>query len=405
LTFRIFSFIIEVSKNMKKKIISWRYYSVGKENYHVCINKLFMDNLRNLYLASAFVAVLAGCLTVISIITDRTLLVRAVICCASGIIALLLACFTYYRMQTAYMSNRFVYIITTIYYANVMWLGIYLSVWASPDKLATIFLCFLICALLMFINPPPFNLCLTMGAIIFFTVSTIYVKGLENRILDIINTVIAGVISLYFTWYIGKLRLGLELSTTMLEDERDSYFDQSIIDELTQLKNRRDFQQTFKRYLSSYRTSDNWLCVAILDIDFFKLYNDHYGHPGGDECLRSVGRVLNSLKDSHDVYAARVGGEEFALLWFEAETSHVDVVVSHLQKLIKELKIPHEKSKVSPHVSISMGVFIEQCGAPTDTQTMYDMADKALYNAKEGGRNCAVISGSTIEQYKITPQI
>jgi diguanylate cyclase (GGDEF)-like protein len=389
---------------MWKKLYSWRYYSVGKEHYYECINKLFMDNLRNLYQANAFFAVLAACLTVVSIIMDRTLLFRAGVNCASGIIALLLACFTYYRMQTAYASNGFVYVITAVYYANVMWLSIYLSVWASPDKLATLFLCFLLCALLMFINPPPFNFCLTIGAVIAFTISTIYVKERENIILDLINTFIAGVISLYFTWYIGKLRLGLELSTTMLEDERDSYFDQSTIDELTQLKNRRDFQQTFKRYLSNYRTSDNWLCVAILDIDFFKFYNDHYGHPGGDECLRSVGRVLNSLKDSHDVYAARVGGEEFALLWFEADAKHVDAIVSHLQKLIKELKIPHEKSKVSPFVSISIGVFVGKCGASTDPQTMYDMADKALYNAKEGGRNCAVVFGNNIEQYKITPQ-
>jgi len=392
---------------MWKKIYSWRYYSVGKEHYYECINKLFMDNLRNLYLANAFVAVLAVCLTVISVIMDRTLHVRAYICGASGILALILAFYTYYKLQT-YATKRFIYVLTSIYYVNIMTLGIYLSVWASPDKLATIFLCFLICALLMFINPPQFNLCLTMLSIIIFTASTIYVKSSDvkapdNWILDIINTVIAGVICLYFTWYIGKLRLGLELSTTMLENERDGYYDQSTIDELTQLKNRRDFQQTFKRYLSNYRTSDNWLCVAIIDIDFFKFYNDHYGHPGGDECLRAVGKVLKSLKESLDVYSARVGGEEFALLWFETEISHVDVVVSHLQGLIKELKIPHAKSKVLPYVSISIGVFVERCGVPTDTQTMYDMADKALYNAKEGGRNCAVITGSTIEQYKITP--
>jgi len=389
---------------MWKKFNSWRYYSVGKDHYHECIDKLFMDNLRNLFQANVYFAILAAGLTVVSVAMDRTLLLRAGICCASGVIAMLLACFTYYRMQTAYVSSGFIYILTTIYYANIMWLGVYLSVWASPDKLATLFLCFLLCALLMFINPPQFNLFLTMGAVIVFSISTILVKERERMILDLINTFITSVITLYFTWYIGRLRLGLELSTTMLEDERDSYFDQSIIDELTQLKNRRDFQQTFRRYLSNYRTSDNWLCVAIIDIDFFKTYNDHYGHPGGDECLRSVGRMLNSLKESHDVYSARVGGEEFALLWFETETSHVDAVVSHLQKLISELKIPHEKSKVAPYLTISMGIFIEKCGASTDAQTMYDMADKALYNAKESGRNCAVITGSAIQQYKITPQ-
>jgi diguanylate cyclase (GGDEF)-like protein len=386
---------------MWKKLYSWRYYSVGKEHYHECINKLFMDNLRNLYQANAIVAAFAGCFTVLSIFIDKDI-IKAGICLGAALIALLMAFFTYYKLQT-YATKRFIYILTSIYYVNVMTLGIYLGVWSSPDKLATIFLCFLICVQLMFINPPQFNLCLTISAIAAFTVSTIFVKKFDIWLLDIINTSIAGAISLYFTWHIGKLRLGLELSTTMLENERDGYYDQSTIDELTKLKNRRDFQQTFRRYLSNYRTSDNFLCIAIIDIDFFKFYNDHYGHPGGDECLRSVGKVLGSLKETHDVYSARVGGEEFALLWFEAEISHVDVVVSHLQELIKKLKIPHAKSKVLPYVSISMGVFVERCGIPTDTQTMYDMADKALYNAKEGGRNCAIITGSTIEQYKILP--
>jgi diguanylate cyclase (GGDEF)-like protein len=387
---------------MWKKLYTWRYYSLGKEHYYECIKKLFMDNLRNLYQANAIVAILAGCFTVLSIVMDRDI-IKAGVCLAAALIALLLTFFTYYKLQTSCANSRFIYILTIIYYANVMTLGVYLSVWSSPDKLATIFLCFLICVLLMFINPPQFNLCLTISAIAGFIVSTIYFKSFEDRILDIINTMIAGAISLFFTWHITKLRIGLELSTTMLENERDGYFDQSTIDELTQLKNRRDFQQTFKRYLSNYRTSDNWLCVAIIDIDFFKFYNDHYGHPGGDECLRAVGRVLKSLKESHDVYSARVGGEEFALLWFEVEIPHVNVVVSHLQEKIKDLRIPHAKSKVLPYVSISMGVFVERCGVPTDTQTMYDMADKMLYNAKEGGRNCAVITGSTIDQFKITP--
>jgi diguanylate cyclase (GGDEF)-like protein len=388
---------------MWKKLYSWRYYSVGKEHYYECINKLFMDNLRNLYQANAIVAVLALLFAVLSIIMSKNFLsIQVGISLAAALIALLMAFLTYYKLQT-YATNRFIYILTIIYYANLMGFGIYMGVWLIPDKPATVFLCFLICALLMFINPPRFNLFLTISATAGFMVSAIFVKDFDIWILDIINVSIAGAISLFFTWHISKLRIGLELSTTMLENERDGYYDQSTIDELTKLKNRRDFQQTFKRYLSNYRTSDNYLCVAIIDIDFFKFYNDHYGHPGGDECLRSVGRALNSMKESHDVYSARVGGEEFALLWFEVDISHVDVVVSHLQELIKGLKIPHAKSKVLPYVSISIGVYVEQCGVPTDTQAMYDMADKALYNAKEGGRNCAVITGSTIEQYKVTP--
>ncbi|MDR0494457.1 MAG: GGDEF domain-containing protein [Treponema sp.] len=364
------------------------------------MNKIFVNNLQILRQANTIVAVFAGSFLILSIIAERNP-AKAGFCCAAAVIALLFSVFINYKMQTVLVNNRFIYTFITIFYANVMILGISLSV-LSPEKLATIFLCFEIGALLMFIISPLFNLCLTGGGLIIFIVSTVLIKKSEIWILDIINALVAAVMSLYFNWNVSKLRLGLEISATMLEDERNSYLDQSTIDELTQLRNRRDFQQTFKRYLSNYRTSDNWLCIALLDIDFFKYYNDHYGHPKGDDCLRAVGRVLNSLNDTHDVYSARVGGEEFALLWFESETSHVDTVVSRLQELIRDLKIPHEKSKVSPYVSISIGIFVEPCGMSDDTQTLYDKADKALYAAKEGGRNCAIIHGDAIEQYKVT---
>jgi len=388
---------------MLKKLYSWRYYSLGREHYLECLNKIFINNLLSLRQANTVLVVLAGFFSLISFIVEKNI-IGAGVCLAAAGVALIFAIYSNYKMQTIYMNNRFIYTAVTVFYANVMMLGIYLGVWSSPDKLATIFLCFIICALLMFIISPLFHLCLTGSAMICFIVSTILVKShnhFDNCILDIINATIAGIISLYFNWQISKLRLGLELSANLLEDERNSYFDQSTIDELTQLRNRRDFQQTFKRYISNYRTSDTWLCIALIDIDFFKFYNDHYGHPMGDECLRSVGKVLNSLNDLLDVYSARVGGEEFTLLWFESEASHVDVVISKLQELIKELKIPHEKSKVSPYVTLSIGVYIERCGLSDDTQAMYDNADKALYIAKEGGRNCAIVHGNEIEQYKI----
>jgi len=387
---------------MFKSYYTWRYFSLGKEHYYECINNIFLSNLRGLCQANILTAVFAVCYSIVSIAIERDI-TKAIICLAAAVIAVILAIYTNYKMQTQFMNSRFVYTLTILYYVNLMIFGIYLNVWSSPGRPATIFLCFLICALLMVINSPLFNLCLTSGAMICFIVSTIIIKTHDYWIWDVVNSIVACILSLYFSWQINKLRLGLELSTTMLENERNTYFDQSIIDELTQLKNRRDFQQTFKRYLSNFRTTDKWLCIAVLDIDYFKYYNDHYGHPEGDECLRAVGRVLNSLKDIFDVYSARVGGEEFALLWFESDASHVDTVIVKLQELIRELQIPHEESTVSPFVTLSMGVFIEPCGSSNDTHTLYDKADKALYIAKEDGRNQAVIYGDTIEQYKIRP--
>jgi len=389
---------------MRNILYAWRFYSLGREQYYECMTKVFGSNLHNLRQANTVIVVFAAGFSLFPILAERDI-VKAAIYFATAIIALVLALVSNYLMQKADIKNHSIYVLSVLFYANLLIFGTYLSVWSNPNELASIFYCFLICALLIFVNSPLFNLCLTLCAIAIFIVSTITLKSHDKSMFDIINVSISGVISLYFSWQIGKLRLGMELTTSKLEDERNRYYNQSTIDELTQLRNRRDFMQTFQRYLVNYRSTDDWLCIAMADIDFFKNYNDHYGHPKGDDCLRSIGGVLNSLKESMGVYAARVGGEEFALLWFEKDTSHIDNVVSYLTELIYELKIPHEKSKASPYVTLSIGVYVEKCGAQNSVQTLYDLTDKALYTAKGSGRNCTIVYGSEIKQYKIDPPV
>jgi len=383
-----------------KLLFSWRYYSYGPEQYKEYINRLFINNLSTLREISKIVAIILICFIAFPVFYEKNY-INALFYLPFAVIAFVLSYYANYKMQTTVVSNRFIYIFITLFYVNIMSFGIYMDIFSHQEKLASFFLCFLICALLMFVNPPQFNLCLTLSAMIAFIAISLYFKPFNVAVYDIIRTVLAGIISLYFTWQITKLRFGLEISTTILEEERNKYLDQSTIDELTKLKNRRDFMHTFQRYLTNYRSFDNWLCIAICDIDFFKNYNDHYGHPMGDSCLRSVAGVLNGLMDSMGVYAARVGGEEFALLWFEKNASHVDEVLTHISESIRELQIPHEKSKVSKYVTISIGVYIEHCGVSSETKVLYDLADQALYAAKGRGRNCAIVTGSEIEQYKI----
>jgi diguanylate cyclase (GGDEF)-like protein len=367
------------------------------------MGKVFIRNLNSLRQANTIAAVLIGCYSIVPLAVDKDFF-KAGIYLAAAIIALTLSLFTNYKMQGALVSNRLIYVLTTIYYANIMLFGLYLGVWANSGQFAVTFMCIMICALALLVNPPLFNLCLTIVAMGVFITVAINFKPSELWLSDICNLIFAGFISLFLTWQITKLRLGLELSANMLEDERNKYFDQSVIDELTQLRNRRDFMQTFQRYISNYRNTDDWLCIAIADIDYFKNFNDHYGHPKGDDCLRGVGRVFNNLKDNLGVYTARVGGEEFALLWFEKNAAAVDTVVHEIMKLMGEMKMPHEKSKVWPYVTLSIGVYVERCGSPNDMQTLYDSADKALYAAKTSGRNRAVISGAELKQYEIIPK-
>jgi diguanylate cyclase (GGDEF)-like protein len=388
---------------MRNLFYQWRFYTLGREQYAECMNRTFGSNLLNLRQANTIFFVFACCFSLFPILIEKDFR-KAAIYIAVALIALTLAFIVNYIMQKADVDNKVIYFLTAIYYVNIMVFGIYLGVWANPDDLASIFLCFFICALLMCINSPIYTLMLTLCAAAAFVASSVAVKDYDVWIFDVVNAGIASIISLYFSWQITKLRLGMELNASKLEEERIKYLDQSILDELTQLRNRRDFMQTFHRYVHNFRTTDDWLCMAISDIDFFKGYNDNYGHPKGDDCLRAIGGVLNSLKDSVGVYAARVGGEEFAMLWFEKDITHIDSVIQHVMKKISDLKMPHEKSKASEFVTMSIGVFVARCGAYNDTQALYDLADKALYTAKASGRNCAIINGDDIKQYKITPE-
>jgi len=364
------------------------------------MNNIFSNNLLNLRHGNAILAIFACCFAFFPIVFEQNIL-KAGIFLGVAFIAMIISFIANYLMQLLNVKKRVIYILITLFYTNLILFGTYLGVWSNRGGVASIFGVFLVCSLLLFINPPQFNLCLTLGAMVIFNLSSMIFKERTVWFYDIVNTLVAGSLSIYFSWHITKLRMGMELSASNLEEERNKYVDQSITDELTQLRNRRDFNQTFQRYLSNYRTSDDWLCIALADIDFFKFYNDHYGHPKGDDCLRGIGAALNSLS-ALGVYASRVGGEEFALLWFEKDVSHVERIITQWTDTIRALKIPHEKSKVSEYVTMSIGVYVVRCGTFHDTKVLYDLADKALYTAKSSGRNCTIVCGDEVKEYKIS---
>jgi diguanylate cyclase (GGDEF)-like protein len=225
-----------------------------------------------------------------------------------------------------------------------------------------------------------------------FTVIVVIFKSPAAYKIDIPNAFFSGAAGIAFGWRVIMNRLSLASVAGNMEDERNNYYQQSTVDELTQLKNRRDFTNTFQRFLTNYRQSDNFMCVAILDIDYFKSYNDYYGHPEGDECLRKVGEALKNLYNNKNIYAARIGGEEFALIWFEEDITETQNIASCICEKIRNLNIRHERSEAAPYVTVSVGINVMRCGTLCDVDTLYNLADKALYAAKKNGRNCAVIN-------------
>lgn len=175
-----------------------------------------------------------------------------------------------------------------------------------------------------------------------------------------------------------------------LKRYRDLLEQQSLLDGLTGIANRRHFDEVFnKEWRRALRSSDT-VAIVFLDIDFFKKYNDCYGHLAGDDCLRQVGITLKKSLQRAGDFVARYGGEEFVVILPGTSLQDAALVGEKIRANIEGMKVQHTMSEVSDYVTVSVGVTAVR---PTLTMTAASLvaaADSALYHAKKQGRNCVV---------------
>lgn len=161
----------------------------------------------------------------------------------------------------------------------------------------------------------------------------------------------------------------------------------SSLDGLTGIYNRRAFDEFLKTEWAFACKHGTPISLLLLDIDYFKKYNDTYGHIQGDECLKSVARQLEAFFHDKGYFAARYGGEEFAVVLPNTDAQKASQVAEDFQAAIREMKIEHANSKVSEIVTISIGVSCVKPSDPEEMKQILEFADRALYKAKQNGRN------------------
>jgi diguanylate cyclase (GGDEF)-like protein len=163
----------------------------------------------------------------------------------------------------------------------------------------------------------------------------------------------------------------------------------TILDSLTQVANRRRFDDYLLQEWIKLRQQKAPIGLILCDIDYFKLYNDTYGHPIGDYCLKQVALAIESMIQANSGLVARYGGEEFAIILPYADGKQALEVAEAIRLRVHSLKIVHQKSLVNEYVTMSLGVFSIVPNPESSPELLVAFADKALYEAKAKGRNIA----------------
>jgi len=198
---------------------------------------------------------------------------------------------------------------------------------------------------------------------------------------------------LYFVFRsIHKDHVELENTTSKLKKANKKLENLSYTDVLTGIHNRRYFNYIYARELKRAKRAKSYITFMMIDVDYFKQYNDFYGHLEGDAALKSVARVLKERLKRPSDYVFRLGGEEFGILLIDTDELNSAKIAHELCEGLHMSEIKHNASKISQYLTISIGVVSCIADSSLDDDVFLSRADEMLYRAKEAGRNRYVIT-------------
>lgn len=185
--------------------------------------------------------------------------------------------------------------------------------------------------------------------------------------------------------------------TQALQDANLELKNLTYKDALSGLYNRRYFDKQLLKEISRHQRQQEGLTLVICDIDYFKRYNDHYGHIGGDKCLQKVSECLSNTVSRSSDSICRYGGEEFAIILPNTQQIQAIKIVKDIKSALAKLAIEHSKSPVNESITMSFGIYSIVPSDKTTATVMISEADEALYISKATGRNCYTIAGAKMD--------
>ncbi len=245
--------------------------------------------------------------------------------------------------------------------------------------------------------PPLQNALTVIPSAALFLIASRLTKPVEQWRFDLIYTVISVLVGLFVSHHQTRLAIDNIIAKSCLTRANFALYHTCTTDELTGLSNRRMVFNTYDDILSECVQNNQSMACVVLDIDDYKQYNDAYGHPEGDELLRRIGEILCHYGAEQSVDIGRIGGEEFMAVWAEDSVLRCEHVAEELRRAVERMDIAHKGAVEHERVTMSVGV----CLLPAEkAQNAYYYADKALYRAKEAGKNCSCRYDAEEDSYR-----
>ena len=386
-----------MAKQILQSIQKWRYLGYDRDTLRRYGAEMDRANLRTTQRMCLLALALTALLFVFygpSLLSSDRMGTAAAFALFLVIVYLLIG-----RMLSNQMLYPFTQVKTLVFLISaVMYLcGIYSGTQLSGGELGVLSVWMFLLVQISFDIAPLQNLITVLTFAGLFLLIDRQMKTPERWQEDIIFTSVSVLVGLFISYHQSHLALDNIIAKSNLQKTNFALYHTATTDELTGLMNRRMLFDRYETILSDCVATKCSIACVILDIDDYKQFNDSYGHPEGDALLRRIGGLLCAFSLETGIDIGRIGGEEFLAVWQEGNVSRCEAVAEELRRAIEQMAIPHMGSMDYDRVTMSVGL----CLLPHEkAQGAYLYADKALYRAKEAGKNCSCYFDEGTGEYR-----